>query len=187
MSAGRLTPPVGDDDHTRGPGSAAITLVEYGDFECPYCGMAFPILKGVQRSLGSRLRFVFRNFPLKRTHLHAQHAAEAAESAGAQLKYWQMHAVLFENQHALEDADLVRYARAIGVDADRLGRDLEEGTFASKVRTDFRSGVRSGVNGTPTFFVNGERYDGRWEDEGAFTRALVALADSGRRTGASPM
>lgn len=178
MSAGRLTPPVGADDHIAGPADAPVTLVEYGDFECPYCGMAYPIVKSLQRKLGPRLRFVYRNFPLRESHPHAEHAAEAAEAAAVQGRYWPMHDTLFEHQDALEDADLITYARQLGLDAERVARELEAGTHAARVRRDFLSGVRSGVNGTPTFFVNGERYDGTWSDEGRFLRVLRAVADS---------
>ena len=167
-----LIPPVGPADHAAGPDGAPVTLVEYGDYECPHCGMAYPILKGVQRRLGKQLRFVFRNFPLKEAHPHAYHAAEAAEAAAVQGAFWQMHDVIFEHQHALEDEDLVSYARALGLDADRVARELADGTHTPRVRADFRSGVRSGVNGTPTFFVNGERYEGAWADEGAFAKML---------------
>lgn len=178
MSEGRLTQPVNDADHAVGASDAPLTLVEYGDFECPFCGMAYPIVKAAQRKLGRRLRLVYRHFPLKQSHPHAQHAAEASESAATQDRFWEMHDRLFENQHALEDADLVRYGKSIGVDADRLAADLEAGTWRKRVRDDFRNGVKSGVNGTPTFFVNGERYDGLWTDEGAFIAALRELADS---------
>jgi protein-disulfide isomerase len=153
-----------------------VTLVEYGDFECPHCGMAYPIVQSIQRKLGDRLRVVYRHFPLKEAHPHAQHAAEAAEAAAAQGAFWEMHDALFERQHALEDEDLARYARELGLDAARVARELEAGTHARAVRDDFRSGVRSGVNGTPTFFVNGERYDGAWADEVSFVRALRAAA-----------
>ncbi|HEU4628608.1 MAG TPA: thioredoxin domain-containing protein [Gemmatimonadaceae bacterium] len=178
MSEGTLTPPVGADDHAAGPADAPVTLVEYGDFECPYCGMAYPIVKAIQRQLGPRLRFVFRNFPLKESHPHALHAAQAAEAAAAQGAFWGMHDALYEHQHALADADLLRYADALGLDVDRVAHELQEGTYARAVRDDFRSGVRSGVNGTPTFFVNGERYDGPWADEGAFVRALRTVASA---------
>jgi protein-disulfide isomerase len=171
-----LTPPVTERDHIAGPGDAPVTLVEYGDYECPYCGMAYPIVKAAQRQLANDLRFVFRNFPLREIHPHAQHAAEAAESAGAQGKYWEMHDTIFEHQHALEDADLVRYAETIGVPAGRVADDLANGTHEKRVREDFRSGVRSGVNGTPTFFINGERYDGPWADQIRFIRALAEAA-----------
>jgi protein-disulfide isomerase len=176
VSGAQLIPPVGPDDHAAGPADAPVTLVEYGDFECPYCGMAYPIVQAIQQKLGDRLRFVYRHFPLKEAHPHAQHAAEAAEAAAAHGKFWEMHDTLFERQHALEDDDLVRYARDLGLDAARVARELAEGAHARSVRDDFRSGVRSGVNGTPTFFVNGERYDGAWADEPSFVRALRAAA-----------
>lgn len=171
-----LTPPVGEHDHTAGPDDAPVTLVEFGDYECPYCGMAYPIVKAAQRKLGERLRFVFRNFPLREIHPHAQHAAEAAESAGAQGKYWEMHDIIFEHQHALEDKDLLGYAETLGLDPDRVAGDLAGETYVKHVRDDFRSGVRSGVNGTPTFFINGERYNGPWADELQFVRALEGAA-----------
>ena len=180
MSGGRLTPPVSAHDHVAGPDDALVTLVEYGDYECPYCGMAYPIVKAAQRELGSQLRFAFRNFPLAEIHPHARHAAQAAEAAGAQGKFWEMHDMLFEHQQALEDADLVRYAEMLGLDAERVAGELDAGTYAKRVRDDFRSGVRSGVNGTPTFFVNGERYEGSWADEEAFIRAL---RDAARQAG----
>ena len=170
MSA--LQPPVAERDHIAGPDDAPVTLVEYGDYECPYCGMAYPIVKNLQRRLGDQLRFVFRNFPLRESHPHAEHAAEAAESAEAQGKFWEMHDIIFEHQQALEDQDLLAYAEAIGIDPTRIGEDLTNGTYVKRVREDFRSGVRSGVNGTPTFFINGERYNGPWADEVQFLRAL---------------
>jgi protein-disulfide isomerase len=172
MSDGGLTPPVSAQDHGAGPEDAPVTLVEYGDYECPYCGMAHPIVQRAQQELGNQLRFVFRNFPLAEAHPHARLAAQAAEAAGAQGKFWEMHDMLFEHQDALEPQDIVGYAKAIGLDIGRFERDMEAGTFAKKVRDDFRSGVRSGVNGTPTFFVNGERYDGSWANEQAFINAL---------------
>jgi protein-disulfide isomerase len=177
MRAAQLTPPVGASDHIAGPNDAPLTLVEYGDYECPYCGMAYPIVKAAQRRLGDRLRFVFRNFPLKEAHPHATHAAEAAEAAAAQGEFCRMHDTVFEHQDALEDPDLVRYADALGLDADRVAREIAEGVHAKRVRDDFRSGVRSGVNGTPTFFVNGLRYDGSWTDQRAFIHALREAAD----------
>jgi protein-disulfide isomerase len=172
MSDGELTPPVSAQDHTAGPDDAPVTLVEYGDFECPYCGMAHPIVQAAQRDLGSQLRFVFRHFPLAEAHPHARLAAQAAEAAGAQGRFWEMHDTLFEHQDALDVEDLVGYAESLGLDSAQFARDLESGTYAKKVRDDFRSGVRSGVNGTPTFFVNGNRYDGSWANENAFIGAL---------------
>ena len=176
MSESALTPPVSARDHIQGPDDAPLTLVEYGDYECPYCGRAYPIVKKAQRKLGNNLRFVFRNFPLVESHPHAQLAAEAAEAAGGQGKLWEMHDMLFENQKSLELEDLIRYATTIGLDTVQFARDLQNGTYAKRVRDDFRNGVRSGVNGTPTFFVNGQRYDESWADEQAFIRALDLVA-----------
>ena len=158
-----LTPPVSAADHVAGPTDAPATLVEYGDYECPYCGEAYPIVKAAQKALGDRLRFVFRNLPLGQIHPHARQAAQAAEAAAAQGKFWEMHDLLFENQHALEEADLLRYAGMLKLDVERIARELKAQTFAKKVRDDFRSGIRSGANNTPTFFINGERYDGSWQ------------------------
>jgi protein-disulfide isomerase len=178
----RLTPGVGAQDHAAGPEDAPVTLVEYGDYECPQCGMAYPIIKAVQRELPpSSLRFVFRNFPLAEIHPHARSAAQAAEAAAVQGKFWAMHDMIFRHQHALEQADLVRYAEMLELDAARIARELEAGTYTKRIRDDFRSGVRSGVNGTPTFFINGARYDGSWTDDEAFVRALLDAAQSGAR------
>ncbi len=179
MSNGELTPPVSASDHAAAPDDAPVTLVEYGDYECPYCGMAHPIVKRAQRELGNRLRFVFRNFPLAESHPHARLAAQAAEAAAAQGKFWEMHDMLFEHQDALEAEDILGYAKSLGLDTAQFARDLEAGTYAKRVRDDFRSGVRSGVNGTPTFFVNGNRYDGSWANEEAFIRALRDAVQQG--------
>ena len=171
----RLSLPVSDRDHAQGAADAVVTLVEYGDYECPHCGRAYPIVQEVQRRLGPQLRFVFRNFPLGELHPHAQHAAEAAEAAGAQGQFWEMHDAIFEHQRALDDRHLVQYAQVLGLDHERLQRDLASHTYAGRVREDFRSGVRSGVNGTPTFFINGVRHDGAWDVE-SLTEALLATA-----------
>jgi protein-disulfide isomerase len=176
MSEGQLTPPVGPHDHVAGSDDAPVTLVEYGDYECPYCGMAYPIVKRAQHELGRQLRFVFRNFPLAESHPHARLAAQSAEAAAVQGRFSEMHDMLFEHQQALEKEDLIGYAKSLGLDTAQFARDLEAGTFAKKVRDDFRNGVRSGVNGTPTFFVNGFRYDGSWANEEAFIRALREAA-----------
>jgi protein-disulfide isomerase len=185
MSDGQLTPPVSAKDHIAGPDDAPVTLVEYGDYECPYCGMAHPIVQRAQQQLGSELRFVFRNFPLAEAHPHARLAAQAAEAAGAQGKFWEMHDALFEHQDALELEDIVGYAESIGLDTEKFSRDLEAPTYAKKVRDDFRNGVRSGVNGTPTFFINGTRYDGSWANEKAFIGTLRETANkAGRGVGA---
>src|SRR5437016_5079032 len=137
-----LTVPVSEQrDHVRGPGTAAVTLVEYGDFECPYCGRAYPVVKELEARMGERLRVVFRNFPLAEMHPHAEHAAEAAEAAGAQRRFWQMHDLLYERQDALEDADLIAYGSELGLDLDRFQVELAQGAHRARVREDFMSGV----------------------------------------------
>jgi protein-disulfide isomerase len=161
----QLSLPVSERDHIQGADDARVTLVEYGDYECPYCGQAYPIVQAIQKKMGDRLRFVFRNFPLAQLHPHAQNAAEAAEIAGAQGKFWEMHDHLFENQRSLWDNRLKEYAATLGLDTDRFAQDLEAHTYADRVREDFLSGVRSGVNGTPTFFINGVRYEESWDEE----------------------
>jgi protein-disulfide isomerase len=168
----KLTLPIANRDHIQGPIDAPVALVEYGDYECPYCGAAHPIVKAVQKRMGKRLCFAFRNFPLTNMHPYAEHAAEAAEAAGAQGKYWEMHDVLFENQDALEDEALAEYAAALGLDARRLIREVETGAHSERVREDFRSGARGRVNGTPTFFINGARYEGPPEVD-ALMAALI--------------
>ena len=178
-NAPQLTPAVSERDHSTGDPHASVTLVEYGDYECPHCGHAYPIVKSIQHRLGKKLRFVFRHFPLAEAHPHARHAAEAAEAAAAQGKFWQMHDAIYENQMQLEDEDLVATARRLKLDAGAVARALENGTYTSRVREDFRSGIRSGVNGTPTFFIKGERYDGAWPDEDSFVRVLEAAARDG--------
>ena len=161
-----LTLPVSSSrDHIQGPQKAPITLLEYGDYECPYCGKAFTIVKLVQNLLGNNLRFVFRNFPLTQIHLHAQHAAEAAECAGAQNRFWEMHDILYEHQQALEDEDLESYAELLKLDIPKFQSDLYNHFFADRVREDFLSGIRNGVNGTPTFYINGKRYNDSWDVE----------------------
>jgi protein-disulfide isomerase len=164
----RLTLPVGKRDHLQGDSKAPVTLVEYGDYECPHCGHAYPIIKRVQERLGNRLCFVFRNFPLNEIHPNAEQAAEAAESAGAnggEKAFWPMHDLIFEHQRNLSGPTLARLAAEAGVDAETVLTDLSSQRFRDRVREDFMSGVRSGVNGTPTFFINGIRYDGSWEEE----------------------
>jgi protein-disulfide isomerase len=159
----RLTLPVGRRDHIQGKESAPVILVEYGDYECPYCLQAYPIVKKIQKQLGNKLCFVFRNFPLSRMHPHAQEAAEAAEVAATQDKFWEMHDYLFEHQQELDNGSLKKYAASLRLDTLSFNHDLDKHTQAQRVREDFLSGVRSGVNGTPTFFINGVRHDGRWE------------------------
>ena len=161
-----LTLPVSvSRDHIQGPEKAPVTLLEYGDYECPYCGQASTIVKIVQNLLGDNLRFVFRNFPLTQIHPHAQHAAEAAECAGAQNRFWEMHDILYEHQQALEDEDLESYAELLKLDIPSFQGDFFNHSFADRVREDFLSGIRSGVNGTPTFYINGRRYNDSWDGE----------------------
>ena len=148
-------------DHASGPAEAPVTLVEYGNFECIHCGRAYPIIKEVRKLMGHNLRFVFRHFPTVRTHPHALRAAEAAEAAGAQEKFWEMHDELFTHQQALEDHDLSRYARRIGLDAERFARDMAENTFLKQIETDYNLSLfDEHVTGTPTFYINGLRYTG---------------------------
>ena len=170
-----LTPPVTARDHIQGPRDARIVLVEYGDYECPYCGEAYSVIKELQRQLADQLCFAFRNFPLATAHPHAETAAEAAEAAGAQGKFWEMHDIQYENQAALEDENLLEYASALGLSLPRFTRDLNEHIYAPRVREDFRSGVRSGVNGTPGFFINGAHYNGPYDVRSLFA-ALTAVA-----------
>lgn len=156
----KLVLPVEGRDHIRGPVNAPFSLVEYGDFQCPYCGDAHVVVKEIEERLGEQLCFAFRNFPLTEIHPYAEHAAEAAEAAGAQGNYWEMHDVLFENQDALEDENLKEYAEALSLDAEKLIRDVRNGAHAARLQEDFRDGEKHGVNGTPTFFVNGVLFDG---------------------------
>jgi len=163
---GVLTLPVTEDrDHIQGPVDAAVTLVQYGDYECPYCGEAYPIVKEVQARMADRLRFVFRNFPISTSHPHAERAAEAAEAAAVQGKFWQMHDVLYENQRRLRDEDLRTYAERLQLDIERFDKEMAEQVHAERIHEDFMSGVRSGVNGTPTFYINGVRHDDSYEAE----------------------
>lgn len=175
-----LTLPVAERDHSQGDARAPLVLVEYGDYECPHCGTAYPIVKRVQERLGKRLRFVFRNFPLAEVHPHALHAAEAAESVaahGGNDAFWAMHDLLFEHQRDLRDETLSRLATQAGVDGALVLREVEGDLRKDRVREDFMSGVKSGVNGTPTFFINGQRHDQPWDEQSlvaALERALAA-------------
>jgi protein-disulfide isomerase len=174
-SAGRLSVPVNSDDHRLGPEDAPIIVVEYGDYECPYCGAAYPIVNEILRTFGRTLLFVFRNFPLEQVHPHAEAAAEVAEAVGVVGDFWAIHDTLFENQNALESDDLFRYASKVGVGVDELRRELNGRTPAMRVQRDMEGALRSGVGGTPTFFVNGVRYDGSWDFE-PFVAYLQSLA-----------
>jgi NhaA family Na+:H+ antiporter len=161
----RLRAPVGARDHRQGPRDAPVVLVEYGDYECPYCRQAQPIIAALRARFDDRLAYVFRHWPISDVHPHAQHAAEAAEAAAAQGRFWAMHGHLFAHQDALDDAALVRHAATLGLDVDRFARELTAGVHAARVREDLASGAARGVTGTPTFFINGRRYDGPWDEE----------------------
>ena len=166
-----LTVPVGPEDWTVGPENAPVTFVEYGDFECPHCGRMEPVLLELRRLAGPGMRFAFRHFPITSNHPHAESASEAAEAAGMRGAFWPMHDTLYANQQALADRDLVGYAAAIGLDADAVADELANHVYEPNVREDFMSGVHSGVSGTPTFFINGIRYDGNY-DLDALSRAV---------------
>jgi protein-disulfide isomerase len=156
----RLTIPVNEQDHMQGNPDASCTLVEYGDYECSICGATHPTVKRLQEYMGDRLLFVFRNFPLREMHPHAEHAAETAEFAAANGNFWDMHDLLFENQNYLEDEFLLQLADESGLSARKLRASLVAETYRPRIDMDFRGGVRSGVNATPTFFINGERHNG---------------------------
>ena len=162
---GKLNLLVNDRDHIQGPTTASVKLVEYGDYECPYTGQAYPIVKEIQKRLGDKLLFVFRNFPLREIHPHAQHAAEAAEAAAAQGKFWDMHNYLFEHQLALDDNHLLKYAAALGIDTDKFRSEMSGHIYTSMIDKSLGEGIASGVEGTPTFFINGVRHNGSWDLE----------------------
>lgn len=159
LSNETLTPPVGKRDHIQGPSSAPVTLVEYGDYQCPFCGDVSPIVRRLQKQFGEQLRFVFRNFPQTRVHAYAERAAEAAEAAGAQGKFWEMHDYWYEHQQALDAENLMQAAVALGLDKVKFSRDVAERAYADRVQEDVQSGIDSGVGGTPTLFINGVRND----------------------------
>jgi protein-disulfide isomerase len=168
-----LIMPVNAGDHMQGSNDAPVTLVEYGDYECPYCGEAYPIVKHFQKGMGGNLLFIFRNFPLTEIHSHALAAACAAEAAALQGRFWEMHDRVFENQHNLRDRDLLALARGLELNIERFMSDLSSHEVKARIQEDFSGGIRSGVNGTPTFFINGLRHDGSYEYE----YLLAALQD----------
>ncbi len=175
--APHLTLPVGERDHAEGPADAPVTLVEYGDYQCPYCGAAYPIVKRLQKEFGRELRFVFRNFPITNAHPRAEWAAETAEAANAQGKFWEMHDFLYENQRLFDDeAVFAAYEAKLHLDVARIAREVAAQAYGARLEEDFSSGVRSGVNGTPTFFINGVRYDGYPE----FHPLSVALKEAAK-------
>ena len=155
-----LTPPFSARDHVQGHADALVTLVEFGDYQCPYCGAAYPVVKRVQQALGRNLRFGFRNFPLTQAHPYALVAAEAAEAAALQGKFWEMHDFIYEHQEELEPDLLLVWAEEVGLDLEEFGAAIKQGGTTKRIKEDRTSGIRSGVNGTPCFFINGARYDG---------------------------
>jgi protein-disulfide isomerase len=162
-------------DHLIGPADAPVSLLEYGDYQCPFCGAAHPVVKALVQRMGDSLCYVFRHFPVTTVHPDAELAAEAAEAAAGQGRFWQMHDRLFTHQQDLGLPALERHAGAIGLDVARFEREVSSHMHHDRVREDFMSGVRSGVNGTPSFFINGERYDGSWDLE-SLAAALVRAA-----------
>jgi protein-disulfide isomerase len=173
--APKLVVPVSERDHIRGRAAAPVTLVEYADYQCPYCGMVIPIVDQVRQALGEGLCFVYRNFPLTQMHPHAEHAAEIAEAAGEHGKYWEMHDMLYANQQKLDDHHLAEYVSLLLLPTSEVKRALAQHAYLERVREDFLSGVRSGVNGTPTFFINGLRHDGSYDFE-TLTAAIEGAA-----------
>jgi protein-disulfide isomerase len=158
-----LLVPVRDDDHVHGPASASLTLVEYGDYECPDCGRLFEIIQGLPKTLGERLRIVYRHYPLSGIHPYAQEASEAAQAAGAQNRFWEMHDLLFRSQNALQRKHLLTYAESLALDMDRFSAELKKHVHRERVREDFRRGVANGVYGTPGLFLNEVRHAGAWD------------------------
>ena len=173
----RLTPPVSERDHLLGSADARVTLVEYGDFECPYCGALHPVIQAARQAFGGNLRFGFRHFPLRSSHPHALAAAKAAEAAAEQGRFWEMHDRLYRRQTELEDEDLLRHARKIGLDVARFERELAARTHEVRIREDLASAAQSGAGGTPSLFINGELYQGPLDRDDVFAalaRAAVA-------------
>jgi protein-disulfide isomerase len=173
----RLAVPVSERDHSQGSATAAIILVQYGDYECPYTRQSTTIVRAIQQHLGDQLRFVFRNFPLTEIHPHALHAALAAETAAMQGKFWEMHDSIFHHQHTLEDSDLAHFAVAVGLDLQQYTRALADQRSLARIEEDVEGGERSGVQGTPTFFINEVLYRGSWEQD-----ALLAALQAASRT-----
>ncbi len=169
------------DDHVLGPADAPVTVLEYGDYECPYCRGA---ARDVQRLLDrypAAIRFVFRNFPVPQLHPHAEQAAEAAEAAGAQGKFWEMYELLLRPSSRLDLDSLLGYAERLGLDTGRFSNEVIGNVYAARIERDVREGVRNGVNATPKFYVNGERIDGKVPLDGLVdaVRAAVTVASAG--------
>jgi protein-disulfide isomerase len=155
----KLSPPVSELDNQITWPRYWITLVEYGDYECPYCGHAYPIVKDILKEWDYEIRFVFRNFPLAGVHPHAISAAVAAEAAARQTRFWDMHDALFENQKNFTDDTFAELAQNLGLQLDKFQNDFTDASTLKKVNLDFKSGLVSGVNGTPTFFIDGEKLE----------------------------
>jgi len=170
----QLTLPVGERDHVQGLEDAPVTLIEYGDYQCSNCRQVHFIVKEIQQRLGKQLRFAFRHFPLMAIHPYAQYAAEIAEAASAQGRFWEIHEFLFEYQQTLGGTFVLKYSTQLGLDSDQLEQEVAEHRYAQLVREDLRSGISSGVNGTPTFFINRIRYEGPWNLE----RLLAAIKEA---------
>lgn len=177
MSSATLATAISEEDHAQGPADAAITLVQYGDYECPYTPLSRHSVHQLQREFSDSLRFVFRHFPLEEIHPRARAASAAAEAAAQQTDFWTMHEYLFEHQNALEDADLSRYAVELGLDSDRFARDRTSPEVENRIDRDLASGEQSGVPGTPTFYVNGIRHDGGYDLE-SLRSAILAHIDA---------
>jgi protein-disulfide isomerase len=159
----QLVPAVNSEDHIKGNPEAVLELVEYGDYQCPYCGRAYRIVQQIERELGKDMKFVFRNFPLAKIHLQAKPAAVATEAAALQGRFWEMHDIIFENQQILSADNILLFAENIGLDTFQFENDIQRKELFDKVEQDFRSGIRSGVNRTPSFYINGKKYEGDWE------------------------
>jgi protein-disulfide isomerase len=170
----KLKPPVSADDHIRGALDAPVILVEYGDFQCPHCGAAYPIVKEIEHEFQGKMSLVFRQFPLSEVHPYAQVAAVASEAAGRQNKFWEMHALIFEYQSRLSPATLLHHAKTLGLDMGRYEKDIQDPALFEKVESDFESGIKSGVNGTPSFFINGVKYNHDY-DLDSISRAITAV------------
>ncbi|NML57528.1 DsbA family protein [Chryseobacterium cheonjiense] len=155
-----LKPSVNKNDHIQGNANAELVIVEYGDYQCPYCGAAYPVLKELMDEFGNQVQFVFRNFPLSEMHQYARPAAIAAEAANLQGKFWEMHDAIYENQQYLNKDLLQEIAEKLNLNINQFKNDIESSELAEKVDSDFESGIISGVNGTPSFFVNGKKFNG---------------------------
>jgi len=173
-----LYPPIGPRDHWLGLATAPLQLVEYGDFECPRCRQAHGNILRLRRNLGEQLLFVFRHFPLGKAHPHARQAAEAAEAAGAQGKFWEMHDLMYRYQEQLELEHLLGYARQLDLDVARFSAELANLTYAARVHEDAANGVRSGVNTTPTLYINGRRFNGGYEHDPVLAGLRSAPTDA---------